>query len=55
MSNKGRQQDDSLLNISAPKLSDNYVSSEDQIIREYMFVASGAVRGGVIGYWVMVS
>ena len=51
MSYKGRQLDDSLLNISAPILSDYYMPSDDQKIREYMFVAGGGFAGTVIGYW----
>ena len=50
MSNKRRQVDDSLLSISAPKLSDFYVPSEDKKIREYMFVAGDAIAGADIAF-----
>ena len=64
MNNKGRQPDENLLSIlaNAPQLSDYCTPSEDQKIQEYMFVAGGAIVGGVTdigtsvikhvnGYW----
>ena len=51
MSHKGQQTDDFLFNISAPKLSEYYLHSEDQKIREYIFVAGGAIVGAAIAYW----
>ena len=50
MNNKGRQINDSLLNISAPKLSNYYEPSEDQKISEYMFGAGGGA-GALIVYF----
>ena len=51
MNNKGRQINDSLLNILAPKLSKYYEPSEDQKISEYMFSAGGASTGALIAYF----
>ena len=50
MKNKGGQVDDSLLNISAPKLTDYYVASEDHKIRAYIFGAGGSITVALIVY-----